>query len=56
MGDNRDNSVDSRATYGPGMVPIDHLIGRADLMMFSFKKCEKEPNFRCPPTRFLKAL
>jgi signal peptidase I len=56
MGDNRDNSVDSRATNGPGMVPIDHLIGRADLMMFSFKKCEKEPNFRCPPTRFLKAL
>lgn len=56
MGDNRDNSVDSRATNGPGMVPVDHLIGRADLMMFSFKTCEKEPGFRCPPTRFLKGL
>jgi len=56
MGDNRDNSVDSRATNGPGMVPIDHLIGRADLMMFSFKKCTKEDGLRCPPTRFLKGL
>ncbi len=56
MGDNRDNSIDSRATNGPGMVPVDHLIGRADLMMFSFKKCKKEPGFRCPPVRFLKGL
>lgn len=56
MGDNRDNSVDSRATNGPGMVPVDHLIGRADSMMFSFKKCAKEDGFRCPPFRFLKGL
>jgi len=37
-GDNRDNSVDSRfaqATGGVGFVPFDHLIGRADRVMFS---------------------
>ena len=38
MGDNRDNSVDSRAPRnigGVGFVPFDHLIGRADRVMFS---------------------
>jgi len=56
MGDNRDNSTDSRASMGPGYVPIDHLIGRADLMMFSFKRCRKEQNLYCPPKRFMKKL
>ena len=53
MGDNRDNSTDSRASNGPGYVPFDHLMGRADLMMFSFKRCEKEEDLRCPPFRAL---
>jgi signal peptidase I len=38
MGDNRDNSQDSRysqAVGGVGFVPFDHLIGRADRVMFS---------------------
>ncbi|NNU81553.1 signal peptidase I [Halovulum dunhuangense] len=38
MGDNRDNSVDSRfsqAANGVGMVPLRNLIGRADLILFS---------------------
>jgi len=56
MGDNRDNSVDSRDPSGPGFVPFDHLIGRADLMMFSFKRCDKEEGLRCPPFRALKRL
>jgi len=56
IGDNRDNSTDSRASLGPGYVPLDHLIGRADLMMFSFKRCAKEPDLRCPPRRFMKKL
>jgi len=56
MGDNRDNSTDSRAALGPGYVPLDHLIGRADLMMFSFKRCKKEDELRCPPVRFMKKL
>ena len=40
MGDNRDNSQDSRfiqANGGVGMVPADRLIGRADRIMFSFR-------------------
>lgn len=38
MGDNRDNSLDSRAPQavgGVGMVPFDHLIGRARHVVFS---------------------
>ncbi|MDZ4311034.1 MAG: signal peptidase I [Cypionkella sp.] len=38
MGDNRDNSEDSRfaqATGGVGFVPAENLIGRADRIMFS---------------------
>lgn len=38
MGDNRDNSTDSRVSQrrgGVGFVPFDHLIGRADRIMFS---------------------
>lgn len=56
MGDNRDNSIDSRANAGPGMVPLDHLIGRADLMMFSFKRCAKEDGLYCPPSRWAQKL
>ena len=37
MGDNRDNSTDSRFAqpYGVGMVPASYLIGRADRVIFS---------------------
>ncbi|MFO7854832.1 MAG: signal peptidase I [Paracoccaceae bacterium] len=34
IGDNRDNSNDSRQSVG--MVPFDHLVGRADLIALSF--------------------
>jgi len=60
MGDNRDNSDDSRAIVanppsGPGLVPFDHLIGRAEVMVFSFKKCKTEEGLHCPGSRwFLK--
>lgn len=57
MGDNRDNSIDSRAgNEGPGLVPLDHLIGRADSMMFSFKRCPEEEGLYCPPSRWFKKL
>lgn len=63
LGDNRDNSIDSRAPAGkfvpqsgPGFVPLDHLIGRADLIMFSFKQCRKEEGFHCPKRPFMKPL
>ena len=35
MGDNRDNSQDSRFPSRVGLVPADKLIGRADLVFFS---------------------
>jgi signal peptidase I len=37
MGDNRDNSVDSRyAVDGPSYVPAENLIGRAEVIFISF--------------------
>lgn len=36
MGDNRDNSADSRSPYsGVGFVPFENMIGRADVIFFS---------------------
>jgi signal peptidase I len=32
LGDNRDNSVDSRAPWGVGYVPFENLVGRAALL------------------------
>lgn len=78
MGDNRDNSEDSRAASGhpelaaqkpeewgcPGLfgepaigfVPYDHLIGRADLVLFSLYQCKKTPGTDCLPGRVWKSL
>lgn len=49
MGDNRDNSVDGRYW---GFVPESHLIGRAVLVMFSFKSWLPP----IPRARFLKPI
>jgi signal peptidase I len=35
LGDNRDNSTDSRALLAVGYIPLDNLIGRVDLIFFS---------------------
>ncbi|ESR23239.1 Signal peptidase I [Lutibaculum baratangense AMV1] len=35
MGDNRDNSTDSRVLSAVGYVPFDNLVGRAELVFFS---------------------
>jgi len=56
MGDNRDNSQDSRDPNGPGLVPYDNLIGRAEMMVYSLKRCKKEPGLRCPGIRFFEKL
>ncbi len=39
MGDNRDNSVDSRypTETGVGYVPAENLVGKAEVILFSWK-------------------
>jgi len=65
MGDNRDGSSDSRAKFGPnveksgpGMVHMDYIIGRADLIMFSRYKClnPKGNGFHCGKKRFFSKI
>ncbi len=35
MGDNRDNSLDSRVLSGVGFIPAANLVGRAEVTFFS---------------------
>lgn len=35
MGDNRDNSLDSRALHDVGFIPAENLVGRAEIIFFS---------------------
>lgn len=52
MGDNRDNSIDSRAPRnGPGIVPMNNVMGRADRIMFSLKRCNRNEDLYCPAKR-----
>jgi signal peptidase I len=37
MGDNRDNSQDSRVLSAVGYVPFENLIGKAQLLFFSVR-------------------
>lgn len=37
MGDNRDNSTDSRVLSAVGYVPYENLVGRAEVLFFSIK-------------------
>lgn len=40
MGDNRDNSSDSRVLNDVGYVPFENLVGRAEIIFFSVKEGE----------------
>jgi len=51
MGDNRDNSNDSRARSGPGFVPLANIIGRAETVFFTLESCEREEGLHCPRGR-----
>jgi len=53
MGDNRDRSADSRAI---GAVPIEHLVGRAETVVFTLHSCEERPGVRCPTGRVWESL
>ena len=36
MGDNRDDSLDSRVLNEVGYIPIENLVGRAEFIFFSY--------------------
>lgn len=55
LGDNRDNSLDSRFA-AMGFVPLENLIGRADAILYSFATCSGEPGLRCAPRRVLERV
>ncbi len=40
MGDNRDNSTDSRVLSAVGYVPFENLVGRAEVIFFSVEEGE----------------
>ncbi|PZQ52315.1 MAG: signal peptidase I [Rhodovulum sulfidophilum] len=59
MGDNRDNSMDSRfprSAGGVGFVPFENLIGRADRIIFSSGGSSMLAFWTWRPDRFFKAV
>ena len=59
MGDNRDNSMDSRfprAAGGVGFVPFENLVGRADRVMFSSAGPSMLAFWTWRPDRFFEAI
>ncbi len=56
MGDNRDNSNDSRSPTGPGQIPMENLIGRAEMVLFTFARCKTEDGLECPPSRLWRLM
>jgi signal peptidase I len=55
MGDNRDNSADSRFAE-LGYVPVENLTGRSRLILYSLHECQKQPGLTCAPRRYLTGL
>lgn len=55
MGDNRDNSSDSRFAE-LGFVPVENIQGQARLITFSLHDCQPEPGLVCAPRRYLSVI
>ena len=55
MGDNRDNSADSRF-QSLGYVPVENLIGRSRAILYSLHDCAPEPGLTCAGRRVLTGL
>jgi signal peptidase I len=55
MGDNRDNSADSRFAE-LGYVPVENLIGRSRAILYSLHDCQPEDGLTCAPRRYLTEL
>lgn len=56
MGDNRDQSSDSRVASGLGPIPMEYLVGRAVTVLFTLKRCREEEGLRCPEGRVWRPL
>jgi len=57
MGDNRDNSLDSRFTNpGVGMLPMEYLVGRAEYLVLSANFDRKEPGLKKHNSRWFSRL
>ena len=55
MGDNRDNSMDSR-WVGMGPVPMENLIGKAETVYFAGRSCNPSVGVACPQARWLRPM
>jgi len=57
MGDNRDNSVDSRnLRSGVGYLPLENIVGRADRVLFSTYRCKRETDLHCAKRHLFGAI
>ncbi|WP_114394241.1 signal peptidase I [Oleisolibacter albus] len=56
MGDNRDNSEDSRFLDAVGYIPAERVLGRVGLVAFSWTGCTDEPGLACPGGGWLDRL
>ena len=55
MGDNRDNSADSRFE-SLGYIPVENLIGRSRAILYSLHGCTPEEGLTCADRRYLTRL
>jgi signal peptidase I len=55
MGDNRDSSTDSRFS-APGYVDLTEVVGRAETVMFTLKRCARQEGLYCPTGRVWRGL